>query len=368
MRLYLGNTKSVFRDYEDNDVILVKPCYSSKGDCHDIKQRSAFRVHVWKGLKKEMKYFKYDNANYDDIKAKAQKYLEENNTNSSTTIIQVLAKDVTDNVLKNFRYVEPYIDYPEQPLEIDPYFFGLWLGDGNSHNTGITNVDKVIIEYVYEYARTLNLYVTDNSRHTYSIVSKKGSTNSLLEKLKSLNVLKNKHIPEVYLKNSKDNRLRLLAGILDTDGNLARGYYEITQKSEPLTNDLLTLVNSLGFFARCDDKIAYAANTEAKTRRTYKRTHIYLDDTTPYIPCLIPHKQYDTTATTNFSGTKMFLDKPSACYRKEWTPGLKDLLRTTAERYKKNGRIPWSVIVKEEEAFKEFTPECLRAEYTVMRL
>jgi hypothetical protein len=42
--------------------------------------------------------------------------------------------------------------------------------------------------------------------------------------LKSLGVLNNKHIPEVYLKSSV--RLKVLAGLIDTDGYLGEGGYD----------------------------------------------------------------------------------------------------------------------------------------------
>ena len=49
------------------------------------------------------------------------------------------------------------INYPEKYLPIDPYYLGLWLGDGNSRNTGITSIDKEIISYIENYAKKLNL-------------------------------------------------------------------------------------------------------------------------------------------------------------------------------------------------------------------
>ena len=38
------------------------------------------------------------------------------------------------------------------------------------------------------------------------------------------------------LYNTIDNRLKLLAGLIDTDGSLARQTYEISQKNENLSN------------------------------------------------------------------------------------------------------------------------------------
>ena len=42
----------------------------------------------------------------------------------------------------------------------------------------------------------------------------------LSSKLRDLNLIQNKHIPDVYMKGSRQQRLQLLAGILDSDGHL----------------------------------------------------------------------------------------------------------------------------------------------------
>ena len=54
--------------------------------------------------------------------------------------------------------------------------------------------------------------------------------NVFLNTLKELNMINNKHIPYVYKCNSRENRLKLLAGLLDSDGNLSNGSFEFTQK------------------------------------------------------------------------------------------------------------------------------------------
>jgi len=67
--------------------------------------------------------------------------------------------------------------------------------------------------------------------------------------LRDLNLIQNKHIPEIYKCNSRDIQLQVLAGIIDSDGSLIDGGagWEITQKNEKLFDDLLYLCRSLGF-------------------------------------------------------------------------------------------------------------------------
>jgi hypothetical protein len=43
--------------------------------------------------------------------------------------------------------------------------------------------------------------------------------------LKRLNVLGNKHIPEMFKLTSEKNRLEILAGLLDTDGYYSRSMF-----------------------------------------------------------------------------------------------------------------------------------------------
>lgn len=75
------------------------------------------------------------------------------------------------------------------------------------------------------------------------------SKNSLKEDLKHYDLLSNKHIPNEYKINSKEVRLNILAGLIDTDGYLDNGYFEIVSKYETLARDIAFLARSLGFFA-----------------------------------------------------------------------------------------------------------------------
>ena len=66
-----------------------------------------------------------------------------------------------------------------------------------------------------------------------------------------MDLLNNKHIPLEFKTGSITSRLQLLAGLIDTDGHLAktdRGEcYEITQKNKRLADDIVYLCRSLGF-------------------------------------------------------------------------------------------------------------------------
>jgi len=163
------------------------------------------------------------------------------------------------------------IIFPKKKVKIDPYWTGIWLGDGNSHNTGITTQDKEIVKKIYQYGKKLGLVVnvnwnTKKSCPTYILTSgqRKGGykRNILLNRLKEYQLIRNKHIPFEYKTNSRKVRLQLLAGLIDSDGYRGNNVLEFSNKNKRLCEDVLFLCRSLGLAAyikkrqtKCGDKI-----------------------------------------------------------------------------------------------------------------
>jgi len=163
----------------------------------------------------------------------------------------------SDKFKSNYKGYKVPVDFEEKTTKIEPYFLGLWLGDGASRKVSIYTQDSEIIDYLNAYAKKLDLqvreYIQENKCPEYSITNKKqvdGKTAFSLQKLlREENLLENKHIPRDYLINSQKNRLELLAGLLDSDGHYdesANGF-EITQKNENLAKQIKYLCDTLGF-------------------------------------------------------------------------------------------------------------------------
>ena len=173
------------------------------------------------------------------------------------------------------------INWKKQPVKIDPYILGAWLGDGNHEGNGITSIDTEILKAFALWLDTINCEMThhtngiNHENYHYGIrrkgtgyiipigdkehssktcvgccTSKKKSpicdcvfeklptqllseqkelindtkvkmfynTNPFKHLLKEMNLYKNKHIPKEYLYNDEETRLQLLAGFIDTDG------------------------------------------------------------------------------------------------------------------------------------------------------
>lgn len=145
-------------------------------------------------------------------------------------------------------------ELPERHHIINPYMLGMWLGDGNSGDFSITTVDKEILESINSFASEQGLYIREKEDGiSYHLTSKKTGTNHVTKELRRLGVLKNKHIPQEYLIDSRENRLQLLAGLIDTDGHMMKrknghGGCEIVQKRKGLAEGIKELAISLGFY------------------------------------------------------------------------------------------------------------------------
>jgi hypothetical protein len=80
-----------------------------------------------------------------------------------------------------------------------------------------------------------------------------------------LNLINNKHIPDIYKINDRETRLQILAGLIDSDGSLVGNCYEITQKNKKLAHDIAFLARSLGFYVKISESYI-CANKKIKYR------------------------------------------------------------------------------------------------------
>lgn len=134
--------------------------------------------------------------------------------------------------------------YPYQELLIDPYVLGVWLGDGSSWGSSIGCSYKDLDD-MRSQIEACGFQTTHNPKfQQFNILG-------LYVKLKALGVLRNKHIPEAYLCASVEQRMSLLQGLIDTDGDVSKeGKVTFNQTNLLLTNQVLCLINSLGIKAK----------------------------------------------------------------------------------------------------------------------
>jgi replicative DNA helicase len=172
------------------------------------------------------------------------------------TVKEYLEK--SEKFKSNYKGYKVAVEFNQKKLPLEPYYIGLWLGDGHTYSQRITNIDAEIIEYLDDYASRLEselvVYEQENRTNNYGIVNRNKFTSEefntcIQTELRALNLLQNKHIPQDFLINSTENRLQLLAGIIDADGYYTKDFncFEIVQTNEKLSQQIKFLCDSLGF-------------------------------------------------------------------------------------------------------------------------
>lgn len=117
------------------------------------------------------------------------------------TITEIAVKDflnLSQKLQRNMKGYKVPVDFPAKELPIDPYAFGVKLGDLG------------------------DIFIHVN------------------------NLIENKQIPMDYMINSREVRLQVLAGLIDTCGYLVDNIYRLTQKSKKITDDIVFLARSVG--------------------------------------------------------------------------------------------------------------------------
>lgn len=214
-------------------------------------------------------------------------------------IVNISVKDYISESKIFKSYYKGYrvgIEFKPHDISLDPYILGVWLGDRTSKAPEITTMDPEIMGAIKIYAESIGLQVkqkNDRRPPTYYLsCGKLNGKNPFINQLESLGVRGNKHIPHCYKSNSREVRLQILAGLLDTDGYYCKDKktYEITQKNKTLAYDILFVARSLGLAAYCSETQKSWMYRGEKRTGTYYRVFISgsrLND----IPCRLERKQ-----------------------------------------------------------------------------
>ena len=156
--------------------------------------------------------------------------------------------------LKGVRTGADFAPIPEP--ELDPYFAGLYLGDGTRRTAQLTLSDLNLIDYCRQYAIRrgwrirIRPYDNESCYEVRLACRGRGDIGGCKAKILPyvLNDRGNKFIHPSFKYGSRATRQALLAGLLDTDGNLHNGFYEITTKFDELAEDIVFVARSLGFY------------------------------------------------------------------------------------------------------------------------
>lgn len=148
--------------------------------------------------------------------------------------------------------------FPADPLPLDPYFLGVWYGDGTKalNDVAISKPDPEILALCHRIAEQFGLRVTTRTESggcpTHHLVGPLGgprdNSNPLLTLLRTI-VGDGITLPHSYLTASRGDRLAFMAGLMDTDGHMRGGGFEIVQKQIGFSEGICFLARSLGLRA-----------------------------------------------------------------------------------------------------------------------
>jgi len=238
----------------------------------------------------------------------------------------------TKKILYGFKTANG-INFEEVDISLDPYLLGLWLGDGTHTEPIIASNDIEIQNYISQWCENNNAELVQESKYKLrirrrgysfgketitgdkykSIPDTSDRTNPFTNQLTKYNLIGNKHIPNEYFMNSREVRLKLLAGLIDTDGHVPKDQYGkravILQTRDTLSKQIIKLARSLGFI------VNYTIR---------KRKNIKIFDSEP--------KDYKDLYVINISGEKLS-EIPTILHRKQCCDSKpnKDYLKTSIE-------------------------------------
>lgn len=196
---------------------------------------------------------------------------------------------------------------------IEPYWFGYWLGNGTSSSLCLTVSDEdSFLPYEMFYSCTSCCSNGDGNASKHYGFGYQG----LMDKLRSLDVVENKHIPDSYFTASKAQRLQLMAGLIDSDGSLYKktGQYRFTNCNERLVDDFVSLVYTFGWKCSVSWKDACESSSGIEGKQAVCQVGF---TPTEEIPCRVPRKQSQKFVQRRRVGIAAVRELPEG----EWEPG-----------------------------------------------
>lgn len=165
-----------------------------------------------------------------------------------------------------FKQFSSGVDFPRaEALPVDPYFLGVWFGDGTKKlingrlsTVAVSKPDAEIVDALKQTAEMWGCEVgtfayRDGDCPLHRISTPRGQDNPLLDAMRDL-LGERLSIPKSYLVASRRERLEFLAGWIDTDGYVNKGI-DLVQKRKDYCDGVAFLARSLGFRVKVSAKI-----------------------------------------------------------------------------------------------------------------
>lgn len=185
------------------------------------------------------------------------------------------------------------VEFLKHSLPINPYALGLLIGDGclKRDSLSFTNPEDDVVDMLRDkLGNRYGVLSSSNTRdYQYRIVDynkderprdDKGkyiysnTIHGLKKELYDLGLLDlssyDKFIPNSYKFSSIEDRLDILAGLIDTDGTIDGNLYDLSSTSERLIKDVKFIVESLGGTCR------YVSRTTKYTKKDGSKSNEFL--------------------------------------------------------------------------------------------
>lgn len=244
--VYTTNGCVKMRDIKVGNTVLTPDGTASVIAVHPQGKKKIFRVEFVDGDSVECcedHLWKVDNSNNDwkEPRVVSTKWIIDNFDNQNRRNLEIeIPKEVS---------------FSKRDVKIDPYLLGVLIGDGclvaktprfSSADEEIVCKIQSLLEEGYSVKKLSNKYEYSISRGFIG-----GKINRYTSALKEYGLWgfksEFKFIPEDFLFNTKEIRLAVLQGLMDTDGSVdKKGYVEFSSSSRKLAYDLKFLVQSLG--------------------------------------------------------------------------------------------------------------------------
>lgn len=191
------------------------------------------------------------------------------------------------------RYILPTADAiqgEKKRLPMPPYTLGTWLGDGTNRKPTITicHTDTAILDSIIEDGYEQITAFEQVGCTAYSFKNLRFD----LQKFGMCHSRKTtqKHIPNEYFSASLEDRLELLAGIIDTDGTFAKkeNRYHISTIDKQLCDDYVKLISSFNWRSSVS---TYKAKTSSSGVVGKHDCYVIGFNPTMPIPCRVERKK-----------------------------------------------------------------------------
>lgn len=245
-----------------------KPCYRvtfSDGSCVDCSED-----HYW------------------TIRKSGSRYYHE------VTLKEIMQKPLYQKGWMNFIPMAKPVQFEEKEQKIHPYVMGVLIGDGSltvSHAV-FTNSENDIVEKVeslLDEDMEIHSYVSEGKAPAHCLFDvrlAKVHYNRAVNYLKEIGLIghksEDKFIPDVYKYGSIEQRIELMRGLIDTDGEVwgknrgDKSQIIISTASNQLAKDIQFVINSLGGTAKIAKRTTFYSLSDGEKSEGFESYRLYI--------------------------------------------------------------------------------------------